>query len=232
MNRIDPQATKVVCLAERYDCNVYQKLLTDPESLLDRHYQVEAMTDQRQIKVSFGSDTLYILPGRQLITSENIELLALSCSVPLIEGQTAQQTVKTILAAGGVPVVAWSPGKWFFNRGRVVANLLQSTPRKRLLIGDTSLRPLGWGLPSLIRRGARAGFGVVAGSDPLPFAGEENLFGAYVSSVDSELECSQIYKLPQQMMAGTTVKVRNVGKRSHPLRLGLRLIKNNRSKRT
>ena len=231
MNRIDPQATRVMCLAERHDCDVYQQLLTDPGVLLDKDYQVEPMADDRQIRVSFNGESLYILPGRQLITAENIEVLALACTSRITEGQTAASTIEACRKVGGVPVLAWSPGKWFFKRGRVVADLLQSTPPNQLLIGDTSLRPLGWGQPRLIRYARRSGMTVVAGSDPLPFAGEERLFGAYVTQIEVPLGVEQLHELPQRIAAGKAGSVRNIGRRSTPARLGIRLINNKRSKR-
>jgi hypothetical protein len=66
-----------------------------------------------------------------------------------------------------------------FGRRRIVEGLLEGTSPKDLLIGDSSLRPAGWPEPGLMRAARRAGFRIVAGSDPLPFAGEERMLGRY-----------------------------------------------------
>jgi hypothetical protein len=51
-------------------------------------------------------------------------------------------------------------------------------------LADTTLRPLGWPEPALFQRARREGFRILAGSDPLPFAGEESRIGRYATVVD------------------------------------------------
>jgi hypothetical protein len=77
--------------------------------------------------------------------------------------------------------VAWSPGKWTGARGRLVEALVEETPPGGLLLADTALRPRGWPEPRLMRRARAKGFGVLAGSDPLPFPGEERRIGCYAT---------------------------------------------------
>lgn len=126
-------------------------------------------------------DPLWVVAGRQVVTAERIEILALATRAVFPDGEPACRVVARILEAGGIPVVAWAPGKWWFRRGRVVAELLRVFTPAQLALGDTSLRPGLWPEPRLLRAAVRAGFRVSAGSDPLPWAGEERRLGGYAS---------------------------------------------------
>jgi len=64
--------------------------------------------------------------------------------------------------------------------------LLKEFGPQRLLLGDSSLRPLPWAEPLLMRQARREGFAVLAGSDPLPLAGEERFWGRYASRSTGE----------------------------------------------
>jgi hypothetical protein len=136
-------------------------------------------------------DPLILFPGRQVVARERVEILALTLEEAVADGRTAVDTVAEILDLGGVPVVGWAPGKWFFERGEVVRGLLDRFAPGDLLIGDTSLRPLGWGEPRLMRAGRERGFGVVAGSDPLPAAGEEAWLGRYAARLEGEWDAGR-----------------------------------------
>lgn len=134
---------------------------------------------------------LVLFAGRQVVTRERIEILALTLRDAVADGRTAETTVSEILDRGGVPVVSWAPGKWFFRRGAVVRDLLERFAPGELLLGDTSLRPRGWGEPRLMQAGRGRGFGVVAGSDPLPVAGEEAWLGRYASRFDGSWDADR-----------------------------------------
>ncbi len=121
---------------------------------------------------------LYLVAGRQAATRERIEILGLGMTAPLADGLAAEAAIEAVRAAGGIPVLAWSPGKWWFARGRLVRDLLARCGRG-LAVGDTALRPAGWPEPALLRRARANGAAVLPGSDPLPLPGEDRLPGTY-----------------------------------------------------
>ncbi|MCW5201054.1 hypothetical protein VU07_04570, partial [Desulfobulbus sp. F4] len=63
--------------------------------------------------------------------------------------------------------------------------LLRRFTPQDFLLGDVSLRPVGWPLPLLMRKAQRLGYKIISGSDPLPFSGEEAQFGRYASRIVS-----------------------------------------------
>ena len=147
-------AARVGCLVEREGQRVLRDLGAEAGALA----------------VATAEGTVHLIAGRQFVAVERIEILGLAVELELADGLPAAEFVERILAAGGVPVLSWAPGKWFFKRGRVVGELMQRFGAQ-VLLGDTTLRPLGWGAPCLMRAGRRQGLRVVAGSDPLPVGG-------------------------------------------------------------
>jgi hypothetical protein len=130
----------------------------------------------------------YVFPGQQIVTAERIEILSLTARVDIQDAQPASVVIEKVLAAGGIPVVSWAPGKWFFERGRIVRDLVEHAEPGSLLLGDTTLRPLVWPEPSLMRLGRSRKLTVVAGSDPLPFQGEESFMGSYGSFLNGDFD--------------------------------------------
>jgi hypothetical protein len=166
---------------------------------------------------------LVLLPGRQVVTGERIEILALTLEGPVADGRPAEATVAEILERGGVPVVSWAPGKWFFRRGRVVRALFERFRPGELLLGDTSLRPVGWGEPRLMRSARARGFGVVAGSDPLPGAGEERRLGSYATRLEGAWDAACPVASARRLLRACGPRACAAGRRGGPLTTALRL---------
>ncbi len=134
-----------------------------------------SLTVQRE-----GTTVLFLVLGRQYAAAERLEVLGLALpAAGAWDGLPARKIIRHIRQAGGLPVLPWSPGKWFFKRGRQVAELICENRPGGLWLGDTALRPGIWPLPELLRRGATAGMPWLPGSDPLPWPGEERRLGSY-----------------------------------------------------
>jgi hypothetical protein len=125
----------------------------------------------------------YLIAGRQIVTAEHLEVLALTVDLDLPDGLPVHDVLAAIREAGGVSTLAWSPGKWSGARGRLMRQLLESECPSAFLLGDTSLRPNGWATPLLIKDGMSRGFRVLQGTDPLPFAGEEARLGTCATRI-------------------------------------------------
>ena len=217
----NPQAVFVGCLAERSGCHIYDLLLEGKAAL--NEFTIE-QADKQQLVLRRSSDSrvLHLLPGRQIIAAERIEVLALCTDALFADGLPAAELIRAIRQKNGVPVLPWSPGKWLFRRGKVVTALLRDFTPQDLLLGDVSLRPQGWPRSLLIRRGKRLGYAIISGSDPLPFSGEEKLFGSYGSRLVSAEQNAAPGELLRQMLAGTA-EATNFGSRSSTLAVLRRL---------
>ena len=217
----NPQTVFAACLAERSGCHVYETLLAGKAAL--QQFNIE-QADRQQLVLRRNSDgrCLHLLPGRQIIAAEKIEVLALCTDVLFADGSPAAELIRSIRQRNGVPVLPWSPGKWLFRRGKVIAALLRDFTPQDLLLGDVSLRPQGWPLPLLMRKGRRLGYAIISGSDPLPFNGEEQQFGLCGSRIASAAQATGPDELLRQLLAGKA-EAAQFGRRSSALEVFRRL---------
>jgi hypothetical protein len=227
----DPGAQRVGCLTERFDCNLFDDLAAGGDSAVAERFGIEV--DGEALRVTRRSDEarFHLLPGQQVITGENIEILSLACGQRVTEGQPAAKTVAAILEAGGVPVVAWAPGKWFFGRGRVVRSLIETFTPAELALGDTTLRPIGWLTPLIFREARLRGFRTLHGSDPLPYRGEERRAGSYCSSVAGAVGAGENPYYVVRSLLSREWSVEPLGRRGNLPVVAERLYRNSRAPR-
>ncbi len=224
------QTRRIACLAERFDCNYY-------ESIASGYTQIDGFTldtvleDEIILSRTHDKQSLSLLPGRQIISREKIEILALGCPQVIEDGQPALDIIYQIIQLGHVPTLPWSPGKWFGARGELIKSLISELGAGDFLIGDTPLRPYGWATPRLMKLAKDKGFSVVAGSDPLPFSGEEHWLGAYCTVAQSKAKLTANHLLHALKNQQQGVQWDNSGKRTHILPLFNRLRKNAASKK-
>jgi hypothetical protein len=198
-------------LSERSDCHVFEDLREERLRLPGIDFRPAG----EGCLALLGDEGLRLLlfAGRQIVTAERLEVLALTVDLPLADGLPVSSVVEHVRAAGGVPVLAWAPGKWFFKRGAVVAGLLRRFAAGELLLGDTTLRPAIWGEPRLIRLARSRGFGVLAGSDPLPIPGEERVLGRYATALEGEINVDRPVAGVRRVLGSSGGLGPNVGKR-------------------
>jgi len=178
---------KVLCLTERRECSFFRGFCTGSVEIPGGGCTVHVHgEDAVIISREGGEDLLLVLPGRQIVTRERLEVLALTVDVDIPDGLPLVEVVSRVQGAGAIPVLNWAPGKWLFGRGRVIARAISTASPEELLIGDTTLRPEGWGEPRLMKRARLRGFRTIAGSDPLPCAGEESNIGRYGVLVEAD----------------------------------------------
>ncbi len=217
-------------LAERWDCHFFQKFCDEGSELLDDTVQITC-SENVLVLSEAGFPDLYIFAGRQIITRERIEILSLTTDEVIPDGLPARDVISKIQQVKGVPVLSWAPGKWFFKRKKVVEKLLDTSPPGSLLIGDTTLRPFIWPQPLLMRKARRKGFGVVAGSDPLPFAGEEQVAGQYATQMEIDFDLDDPVNSIRNFLTSSGFRPTLVGRRGGTLPTFRRLVRNARSKK-
>lgn len=171
---------KLAFLAESREHDFFSRLQNQDKSVVADGLEVASAPDPVCVTVDVrGAGRVCLVAGRQIVTRERLEILALAMRAKIPDGLPARDVIQKVIAAGGIPVLAWSPGKWLFARGRLVRDLIESDHAKVLCLGDTTLRPKLWPEPRLMQLARERGLAVVPGSDPLPFAGEERYAGTY-----------------------------------------------------
>lgn len=157
--------------------------------------------------------TLLIVAGRQIVTQERIEVLALATTRRIADGRPIR-TVLDELRHHEIPAdLPWGVGKWFGARGRTVATLLAGADTGGLMLGDNAGRPVGWRTPPLFGKAATRGLPVLPGSDPLPLPGTEREIGSFGCLIEGDLD-------PDRPAAD--LRARLFALRSQPIEIGRR----------
>lgn len=125
---------------------------------------------------------LLILAGRQIISAEKLEILALATTARLPDGLPAEKIVAEMDAADAVVVLPWGVGKWLGKRGALVDLLIAAAKPGRLFLGDNGGRPSLWPV-----RQFGSGLPVLSGSDPLPLPGWPQGIGSLTSVIEAGL---------------------------------------------
>lgn len=108
---------------------------------------------------------LWVVAGRQVVTAERLEVMAIGIASSLADGQPLASTLDQVRAAGGLPVLPWGVGKWFGRRGALVEDASRRHGAA-LPLGDNGGRPNCWRPRPLAQARAR-GVAVLPGTDPL-----------------------------------------------------------------
>ena len=211
---------KVLCLTERHDCRAFAENWLQGERVGDH-----------ALRIAKDGREAFVIAGRQIVTRERLEVLSLTSDAAIADGQPVDDVLKQVRDAGGLPVLAWAPGKWFFARGKIIARLLEEQEPGSLLVGDSSLRPTLWPDPDLMTYAHGRGFNVIAGSDPLPFKGDEKWVGAYGVCADAPFDVGDPAGSMRAVLGNPQSKFLRIGRRSTVLEVAARLRGNARSKR-
>ncbi len=216
--RLTALAPSAVCagfMAERYDCHTYRSLAEGDKDNRLENIALNVIDGGNCLELQcFNTAPLYLLPGRQIVTAEKLELLCLGVDADVPDGLSAEAAVHRIREVGGIAVLTWAVGKWLFKRAAVVKNLLEIFGPQDLIIGDSAMRPVFWPTPHPMRFARKNGYRVIAGSDPLPVAGEESVMGSYASLFSTEFDAAKPNSSLKSALSDPTVAIKSVGSRS------------------
>jgi hypothetical protein len=133
-------------------------------------------------------DRLLLFAGRQVATAESLEILSLVSDRDIPDALPFPEALSRVLAAGGIPVLPWAPGKWEGARRRLIREGIDKAAGSGLMLCDTAIRPGLFPDPLLFHHARRLGVPVVAGTDTYPMPGEERLAGSYASLLEADFD--------------------------------------------
>lgn len=227
--RHDIEATCAACLTERSDCSFYADAVAGRIDTGSIRLEPSASGDSLVATAPDGA-ACSILPGRQIVTKERLEVLALTRELEIADGQPIVEVIQSVHDQGAVPVVPWSPGKWMFARAHVVREVPDWFGADQVCFGDTTLRPRGWPTPGGIRKASRKRHLVLAGSDPLPFAGEEAQMARYVTLLREDGSDDGLGARLHELFLSPATSCRFVGQRGTVFEVIRRWVANQRAR--
>lgn len=134
---------------------------------------------------------LLLLAGRQIITAEGLEVLALCCDADADDGQPLPAVVDAARRLDAIVVLPWAFGKWWFRRGDLIDEFVKSAEPTRIFLGDNGGRTRLGPRPRPFRVAESRGIRILPGSDPFPLSSDARRIGSYGFAIDGTIERSR-----------------------------------------
>lgn len=177
-NRAVPsgQLKAVLCLADFPGAEGWARLQSSAVNQAIEGWELKQADEQAVSALHSEGDCLWLIAGRQAVTAEGVEVMALGTADALSPGQSLSETLSQVRQLGALPVLPWGAGKWWGKRGKLIKESLRN--ESLLLLGDNGGRPECW-RPLLLALARRKKVPVLPGSDPLPVKADETRNGAF-----------------------------------------------------
>lgn len=172
-------------LGETADCRVFDQLRSAGQ--VGNWRISECYDEEHSLLAERSGVTLSIISGRQMRTSENLEVLAIGTLRDYPDRMSLAETVEAVHDSGALAVLPWGFGKWTGERLSLLNQLLDWVQASALFLGDNGGRLGIIDAPPLLASAACRGFRVLPGSDPLPLPGERRRVGSFGFLAELEL---------------------------------------------
>jgi hypothetical protein len=137
--------------------------------------------DESLIAKGPSGEEIIVIAGRQVISYEGLEVLALGTRCTYKDGQPIETIMDQVWNDNALVVLPWAVGKWSGKRGRIVTELVRTTKHNAFLLGDNGGRPWVWPTPKVFYIAKEKGILILPGSDPLPLSWEIKKVGSFGS---------------------------------------------------
>lgn len=94
---------------------------------------------------------LFIIAGRKIISSENLEVLAVGTNRSFDDGIPLKGVLSMIKDNDAIPIIPWAVGKWMGKRGKIIEALLAEEGDPGYFVCDNGNRPKNNISPSMVK---------------------------------------------------------------------------------
>jgi hypothetical protein len=129
-----------------------------------------------------GGDAILVIAGRQIVTAEHLEVLALGFVDEIADGRPIRDVVCAVRDRGAVAAIPWGFGKWWGRRGRLLRHVIET--ETLLYLSDNGGRAGVLPRSRTFAWAEQRGVPTLAGSDPLPLRSHEARAGSYGCILD------------------------------------------------
>jgi hypothetical protein len=168
--------------------------------------------------VTNGDKRLILIAGQQVAAAEDLEVLMLGTNRKVKDGQPIRDLLEYTRLCGAPRVIPWGAGKWFFGRGDLLSELIQSNDPDDFFLGDEGGRPIFWPTPRHFKEAARREIRVLPGTDPLPFPWEISRVGTFGFWFYASMDWSKPSECVLAALRDPGVKLHPFGKLEKPFR--------------
>jgi len=208
----------VLCLTETRGANKFADLLGRAGSPADG-WQVRPGGSSRSLIATHSRlGEIEVVAGRQIVTAEKLEVLALGTRHEWDDGLPAETVIRSVLEAGAIPVLPWGFGKWLGRRRRVIESLIEKFDDGSVYLGDNGGRSAVLPTPPEFALAQARGIQVLPGSDPLPFESEYSRAGSFGFQVDGLPVKDGVWPILCAMLQRDEAKLKPFGRLESPIR--------------
>ncbi|PID59200.1 MAG: hypothetical protein CR986_06905 [Ignavibacteriae bacterium] len=177
----------VLCLTESQNIDYFGKLAKKANDKIGV-WQIGLTNSKNTILLNDDSGfELYLVAGRQIVTREKLEVLAIGLNQGYEDGKPITEVINFVNKNNSIPIIPWGVGKWSGARGEIVKNLIENKKLK-FYLGDNGNRPFFWDKDKLFDLGLKNKIFNLPGSDPLPFDNEINKPGGFGFFLDAGID--------------------------------------------
>jgi hypothetical protein len=200
-------------LTESRGYNWFSRLRAHAESAVQLGgWRFELTEEPSSLQARRGDGALLILiAGRQIATSEDLEVLALGTDTTFDDGLTLTETIEKVQRARGLPTIPWGAGKWLGTRGSLLTKVMEKSDSHELFLGDNSGRPVFWKRPFHFELATRRGIRILPGTDPLPFRSEQARAGSFGLAVRAGLDLNRPASDLKQILRNQSITMQSYG---------------------
>ncbi len=216
--------TAVLFLTETKGNNYFELLMNRPlvadDTERSKPWHVLDTDEKLSLRVIhpvYPDKEIIVISGQQIVTEEKLEVLAIGCSYPQIDGATLKGTVSSTLAGGGIVILPWGVGKWLGQRGRIVDDFIAASKSSHLFLGDNGSRPGIWSVSSLDRVRSAKQPRLLSGTDPLPLPGEEKRVGNFGSIIHGSIDQQKPFETLKSLLTDPDTDITSYGDLQSPL---------------
>lgn len=217
-NRADSSKTAVLFLTETTGNN-YFELLRDRNIHADNNGQSKRWSilntdEQHSLRINhaaFPDKEIIMISGQQVVTEEKLEVLAIACHSPQVDGIPLKDMVRSISTGEGIVILPWGVGKWLGQRGRILEDFIATDSSPLLFIGDNGSRPHFWPVPSLERCRKTRHPRLLSGTDPLPLAGEERRVAKFGSVIHGSIDIQEPVETLKNLLSDPETEITDYG---------------------
>lgn len=178
---------------------------------------------------------IFIFAGRQVVTVEELEVLALLTAEEFSDRLPIETTIQQVISKGGIPLIPWGFGKWMGERGTIISRLLEQKESFPLFLGDNGGRPTFWSQPVYFKQAKERGLKILPGTDPLPFASESWRPGSFGFAIQGSLDFNKPAQSIKEILLDPNTQLQCYGTLETPLRfirnqIAMQLVKRMRKK--
>ncbi len=165
-----------------------------------------------------NKQNIFIIAGRQVITEEHLEVLALATDHNFADGTPLRELIRQISENDGIPVIPWGAGKWWGKRGEFLRRFIIQNKDSTFFLGDNGGRPSFWLHISHFQLALEHGIRILRGTDPLPLTREVKRPGSFGFMLLNTLNVSKPSFHLRQILRDNNTMLINYGNLQNPIR--------------